>query len=74
MAEIAPPFEQLHVPRRELERRKFRNFLRPDFALLYIVSAVALERAGVDLDICTIRMNSSALEVACPPPGIRAKI
>jgi hypothetical protein len=32
--------------------------------------AVALEGAGVDLDICIISINSSALQVACPPPGI----
>jgi hypothetical protein len=54
-----------------LERRKFRNFLR--FHTTYIASAVALESAGVDIDICTICQNSAALGVACPPPGIGAK-
>jgi hypothetical protein len=40
-----------------------------------IKSAVALECAVVDLDIyTTISTNSSALEVACSPPGIGAKI
>jgi hypothetical protein len=45
------------------------------FCTTYIASAVALESAGVDLDICTVSsINSTALEVACPAPGIGAKI
>jgi hypothetical protein len=39
-----------------------------------VASAVALEDAGVDLDICISGSNSATLEVACPPPGIGAKI
>jgi hypothetical protein len=45
------------------------------FRTTYIVSDVPLERAGVDLHIgTTVSPNSSALEVACPPPEIGAKI
>jgi hypothetical protein len=33
LAKIAPPYK-LHVTRQELERRKFKKFLKPDFALL----------------------------------------
>jgi hypothetical protein len=71
------------VVRREFERKfqtvllveNARNFLENSFGTTYIGSgSVALECAGVDLDICTKSINSSALEVACPPPGIRAKI
>ena len=41
----------------------------------YIAGSVALEGAVVDLQNCTtVGKNSSALEVACPPPGITAKI
>jgi hypothetical protein len=35
--------------------------------------AVLLEGAVMDLYIRIPSMNSSALEVACPPPGIGAK-
>ena len=38
------------------------------------VSAVALERAGVDLDICIPITHSSALKVVCDPPGIGTNI
>jgi hypothetical protein len=44
------------------------------FCTTYIESTVALQNAGVDLDICTIDINRSALEVACPPRGIGAEI
>jgi hypothetical protein len=58
-----------------LERTKFRKVLEPEtnFGITYIAGGVALENAGVDLDIYTISINSSSLEVACPPPGIGAK-
>jgi hypothetical protein len=36
----------------------------------YHQSAVALESAGVDLEIGTHGVNSSTLKVACGPPGI----
>jgi hypothetical protein len=40
----------------------------------YHASAVALEDAVIDLDITTrSSINSSALEFACPPPGIEAE-
>jgi hypothetical protein len=44
----------------------------PTYIAIYSI-AILKECAGVDLDICTISINSSALEVACPPPGIGAK-
>jgi hypothetical protein len=54
--------------------KKVHEISETRFCSTYIVSAVALERAGVDLYICTISINSSALEVACPPPEIGTKI
>jgi hypothetical protein len=61
------------VRRRDIE--KFQESYAGHHSSTYIVAGgVALESAGVDLDICTIDINSSALEVACPPPGIGAKI
>jgi hypothetical protein len=39
----------------------------------YVVNSVALEGAIVDLDIGTASINSPALQVACPPPGIGAE-
>jgi hypothetical protein len=54
--------------------KKFQEISETKFRTTHLVSAIALERAGVDLDICTIiSINGSALEVACPPPGIGAK-
>jgi hypothetical protein len=52
---------------------KSGKFSKQRFGSAYIASAVALENAGVDLDIYTTSINSSALKVACGPPGIRAK-
>jgi hypothetical protein len=47
---------------------------RNSFGGTYIgAGSVAVESAGVDLDICIISKNSPALKVACPPPGIGAK-
>ena len=41
----------------------------------YTVCSVALEGAVMDVHIGTTGgINSSTLEVACPPPGIGAKI
>jgi hypothetical protein len=40
----------------------------------YRASAVALESAGVNLDICINGVNCSALEVVCPTPEIGAKV
>jgi hypothetical protein len=40
----------------------------------YPISGVALKNASVDLDICMLGIDCSALSVvACPPPGIGAK-
>ena len=66
---------KLHVARRELERKfeKVQENSETRFRTTYLVSTIALEHAGVDLEICTKSINSSTLEVACPPPGIRAK-
>jgi hypothetical protein len=49
--------------------KKIQENSENSFGTTYIFSTVALENAGVDLDICTHESNnSSALEVACPPP------
>jgi hypothetical protein len=54
--------------------RKFREFSQNRVGTTY-VSTIAVEYGVVDLHIgTTIGINSSALEVACPPPGIGAKI
>jgi hypothetical protein len=60
------------VTRRELGG-KCKQISETRFRTTYKVSAVALKNAGVDLDLCAISINSTALEVACPPPGIEAK-
>jgi hypothetical protein len=50
--------------------KQCRNYLHIHHYCCYI-----FEYGVVDLHIGTIRkINSTALEVACPPPGIRAKI
>jgi hypothetical protein len=53
--------------------KKVQEIYESRFRTTYIISDVALERAGVDLNSALISINSSALEVACPPPGIGAK-
>jgi hypothetical protein len=64
----------LHVPRRELERRKFKEISQSSYGITYRSrGSVAMEDAVMDLHVGTIlSKNSSALEVACPPPGIGA--
>ena len=63
----------MHVPRRELERN-FKEVSENTIGITYSPgSSIALEGAVVDLDIGTASTNSSALQVACPPPGIGAK-
>jgi hypothetical protein len=52
--------------------KKVQESSADDHSPTYPASDVALESAGVDLDICTCSINSSALEVACPPPEIGA--
>ena len=53
--------------------KKVQEISESRFRTTYIINDVALERAGVDLNSAMISINSSALEVACPPPGIGAK-
>jgi hypothetical protein len=64
----------LHVTRRELERN-FKEVSENSIGITYNVGSVdgASEGAIVDFDIGTSRKNSSAPQVACPPPGIGAK-
>jgi hypothetical protein len=66
---------ELHVPHRELERRNFKETSEISFGNTYAVaSLIALKGAVIDLQIgATLGINSPALEVACPPPGIGAK-
>jgi hypothetical protein len=62
----------LHVPRPDIE--KVHQISTDDDSYTY-PGSVALEYAVVDLHNGTsLSMNSSALEVACGPPGIKAKI
>jgi hypothetical protein len=56
-----------------LEQRKFRKVLAEHLVTTYYGGSVALKCAVMDLHIGIIGLNSSALEVACPPPGIGAK-
>jgi hypothetical protein len=57
-----------------IEAKKVQENSETRFRTTYILSAIALERTGVDLDIRNISKHSSSLEVACPPPGIGTKI
>jgi hypothetical protein len=64
---------ELHVPRRDIE--KFQEISMSENHGTYRVRFIRNETTGMDLHIGTSpSTNSSALEVACPPPGIRAKI
>jgi hypothetical protein len=53
--------------------KNFRKFLRTvSFGITYSLSFVTFKRAVVDHHIGNaLSINSSALKVACPPPGIR---
>jgi hypothetical protein len=53
--------------------KKVQESSRTNLGTYKVCSSVALEGAVVDLNSAFISINSSALEVACPPPGIRAK-
>jgi hypothetical protein len=54
--------------------RKAKEGFRKCHSSSYTNGRVALEDGVVDLHIGTIlNINSSALEVACPPPGVGAK-
>jgi hypothetical protein len=62
-----------HVPHRELEQ-KFQEISGNANYGTYPWRFIQGEIRGMDLHIGTAqRKNSSALEVACPPPGIGAK-
>jgi hypothetical protein len=54
--------------------RKVRGFTQNSFGGTYSVGSVTFKRAVVNLDSALISINGSTLEVACPPPGIGAKI
>ena len=57
----------------ELER-KFREISQNRVGTTYEFSTIAVEYGVVDLHIgTTLGINSAALEVACPPPGIGAE-
>jgi hypothetical protein len=53
-----------------LEQRKFRKFSQNSFRITYICRRSSLESAVIDLHSALRNSNRSALEVACPPPGI----
>jgi hypothetical protein len=71
-------------PPPEIGAKKVQEISESRFRTTYIISDVALERAGVDLHNGghataisagvdpgghATAINNSALEVACPPPG-----
>jgi hypothetical protein len=62
----------LHVPP-GIGAKKVQESSQNSFGIIYIVCIVALEGAVMDVHIVPESINSSALEVACPPPGIEAK-
>jgi hypothetical protein len=53
--------------------KEVQGISETNFGMTYIIQrSVALESAAVDLHIGIASKDSSALGVACPPPGIRA--
>jgi hypothetical protein len=54
--------------------KKFHESSRDGFGITYEAGSVALESAVINLEVAILNINSSTLEVACPPPGIGAKI
>jgi hypothetical protein len=54
--------------------KKFQESSRVDHSCTYIGGSIALEYAVIDLHNDTLSIDSSALEVACPPPGHGRKI
>jgi hypothetical protein len=65
------PTLKVACPAPGIGAKKVQEISETRFRTTYRFSAIALERAGVDLDICLISTNISSLEVACPPPEIR---
>jgi hypothetical protein len=53
--------------------KKFHESSRDSFGITYVGGSVALESAVINLEVAILNKNSSALEVACGPPGIGAK-
>jgi hypothetical protein len=63
-----------HVPRREFEQKGQGNFSKNSFGTYIVAGSVGLKGAVINLHIGTTRSGySSALEVACGPPGIGEK-
>jgi hypothetical protein len=65
---------QVACPPPGIGAKKVQESSETRFGTAYILGVVTLESAGIDLDIGTGRStNSSALQVACGPPGHRGK-
>jgi hypothetical protein len=62
----------MYVNRPDMERNFERVLITA--GVTYHKNMISFKHAIVDLDICATGPNCSALEVACPPPGIGAKI
>jgi hypothetical protein len=67
------------LPTGNWSEERSREISQNSFGTTYIGSVVALEDAVVDLHddthaVKAVSINSSTLEVACPPPRIAAKI
>jgi hypothetical protein len=63
-----------HVARRELEQKSQGENLRTaleQWSSYVVATTVAFECAVIDLHGASIKINSTALEVACPPPNFR---
>ena len=73
-AEIAPPYIRCMSHAGNWSEENSGKFSEQRFGSTYKGGGVALEGAVVDLRIGTIGINSSALEVACGPPGHGRKI
>jgi hypothetical protein len=69
------PFENSPCGPPGIGAKKVQESSMTRFRPTYIYGGVTLESASIDLNIGTARStNSSALQVACGPPGIGAKI
>jgi hypothetical protein len=62
-----------HVTRRRELERKFQENFWKQLGTTYSVSGIALDGTVMNRHICLPSIDSSALGVACPPPGIGAK-
>ena len=70
------PFKDSSMWRARNWSENFKESSQNSYRITYVIcGSIALECAVMDLYIGTIRsIDSSALKVACSPPGIRAKI